>query len=99
MKQIAFAKVKDHLSKYLVEAGEEQIVITKHGKPAGLLTGFASEDDWFDFRLENDPRFLRKIQKSRSSIRAGHGIPWEQVKKEDDERTNVSRIRRVSRQS
>ena len=50
MKQVAFAEVKDHLSKYLIEAGTEQIVITKHGKPAGVLTGFASEDDWFDFR-------------------------------------------------
>ena len=97
MKQVAFAEVKDHLSKYLVEAGEEQIVITKHGKPAGVLTGFATEDDWFDFRLENDPRFLKKIEESRASIRAGHGISWEQVKKEDDERTSASRIRRVAR--
>ena len=86
MKQVAFAEVRDHLSKYLVEAGQEQIVITKHGKPAGVLTGFATEDDWFDFRLENDPRFLKKIEESRASIRAGQGISWEQVKREDDER-------------
>lgn len=99
MKQVAFAEVKDHLSKYLIEAGEEQIVITKHGKPAGVLTGFDSEDDWFDFRLENDPRFLKKIEESRASIRIGQGIPWEQIKKEDDERTNASRIRRVPRRS
>ena len=37
MKQIAFAEVRDHLSKYLVEAGEEVIVITKHGKPVAKL--------------------------------------------------------------
>ena len=97
MKQVAFAEVKDHLSRYLVEAGEEQIVITKHGKPAGVLTGFATDDDWFDFRLENDPRFLRKIERARSSIRAGHGVSWEEVKKEDDERTRASRVRRVPR--
>jgi len=97
MKQVAFAEVKDHLSKYLVEAGEEQIVITKHGKPAGVLTGFATEDDWFDFRLENDPRFLKKIEESRASIRAGRGIAWEQIKKEDDERTSASILRRVPR--
>ena len=99
MKEIAFAEVKDHLSKYLVEAGEEQIVITKHGKPAGVLTGFATDDDWFDFRLENDPRFLKKIEQARASIRAGQGISWEQVKREDDERTSASRIRRVPRRS
>lgn len=99
MRQVAFAEVKDHLSKYLIEAGKDQIVITKHGKPAGVLTGFATDDDWFDFRLENDPRFLRKIEESRASIRAGRGIPWEQVKKEDDARTRASRIRRVPRRS
>jgi prevent-host-death family protein len=99
MKQIAFAEVRDHLSKYLVEAGEEQIVITKHGKPAGVLTGFETEDDWLDFQLENDPRFLKKIEESRASIRAGRGVPWEDVKKEDDERTRASRIRRVPRRS
>ena len=90
MKQIALAEFRDHLSQYLVEAEEEQIVVTKHGKPAGVLTGFATDDDWFDFQLENDPRFLKKIKESRASIRAGQGIPWEQVKREDDERTRPS---------
>jgi prevent-host-death family protein len=99
MKQVAFAEMKDHLSKYLVEAGEEQIVITKHGKPAGVLMGFATEDDWFDFRLENDPRFLRKVEQARASIRAGQGVPWEEVKTEDDERTSASRMRRPPRRS
>jgi hypothetical protein len=36
--------------------------------------GFESEDDWFDYRLENDPRFIRKIEKSRNSLRAGRGV-------------------------
>ena len=97
MKQVAFAEVKDHLSKYLVEAGEEQIVITKHGRPAGVLLGFASEDDWFDFRLENDPRFFKKIAEARASVRDGHGVSWQQVKKEDDERATACTLRRVPR--
>ena len=41
------------------------------GKPTGLLVGFATEDDWFDYRLENDPRFLERISAARSSLRAG----------------------------
>ena len=96
MKQVAFAEVKDHLSKYLVEAGEEQIVITKHGRPAGVLMGFASEDDWFDYRLENDPRFLKKIAEARASVRDSHGVSWEAVKKEDDGRTMKGLARRRS---
>lgn len=93
MKRVALAEVKDKLSRYLAEAEHEQIVITKHGKPAGVLIGFESEDDWFDFRLENDPRFLKKIETSRGSIRAGKGISWEEVKEEDDQRTRASIVR------
>ncbi|MBV8210147.1 MAG: hypothetical protein JO133_08815 [Burkholderiaceae bacterium] len=36
-------------------------MITRHGKPAGVLIGFESEDDWFECRLQHDPRFLRRI--------------------------------------
>ncbi|NCO33460.1 MAG: hypothetical protein AUJ92_00685 [Armatimonadetes bacterium CG2_30_59_28] len=97
MKQVALAQLRDHLSQYLVEAETEQIVVTKHGKPAGVLTGFPTDDDWFDFQLENDPRFLRKIEDSRASMQAGHGVPWEKVKKEDDERTTASTVPRKVR--
>jgi len=96
MKRVALAEVKDKLSRYLAEAEREQIVITKHGKPAGVLIGFESEDDWFDFRLENDPRFLKKVETSRASIRAGRGVSWEEVK-EEDRRTSVSPVRSVRR--
>jgi prevent-host-death family protein len=27
-------------------AEKEEIVITRHGKPAGVLIGFESEDEW-----------------------------------------------------
>ena len=82
MKQVALVLIKDHLSKYLREAEEEQIVITRHGKPAGVLIGFESEDDWFDFRLENDPRFLKRIARARASLRAGKGIQWQDIESE-----------------
>jgi prevent-host-death family protein len=52
--------MKDDLSKFLRWAEKEDIVITRHGRPAGILIGFESEDDWFDYRLEHDPRFLRQ---------------------------------------
>jgi len=79
MKQVALAEVKNDLSKYLRLAEEEGIVITRHGKPAGVLIGFASEDDWFDYRLEHDPRFLRRIEQARQSLRAGHGVRLEDL--------------------
>ena len=86
MKKVALAKVKDRLSRYLREAGKEQIVITQHGKPAGVLIGFESEDDWFEYKLENDPRFLKRISQARSSIRSGKGIRWEEIEAGEDRR-------------
>ena len=80
MKEVALSEVKDDLSKYLRQAEREEIVITRHGKPAGILIGFGSEDDWFDYRLENDPRFLKRIEKARAALRAGKGVRLEDVK-------------------
>ncbi len=80
MKRIALSDVKDDLSKYLHAAEHEEIVITRHGKPAGILIGFTSEDDWFDYRLERDPRFLQRIETARKSLGQGRGIRFEDVK-------------------
>ena len=73
MKKIALSEIKDDLSRYLRIAEKEEIVITRHGKPVGLLVGFESEDDWFEYRLENDPRFLKRIESARTNLRAGKG--------------------------
>jgi prevent-host-death family protein len=80
VKEVPLSQVKDDLSRYLREAETRQIVITRHGKPAGVLIGFESEDDWFDFRLENDPRFLERIARSRESARAGRTTKLEDLK-------------------
>jgi prevent-host-death family protein len=79
MKQVTVAEVKNSLSRYLRLAEKEQIVITRHGKPAGVLIGFESEDDWFDYRLENDPRFLQRIEAARQSLRFGRGVEIEDM--------------------
>lgn len=73
MKQVALHLVKDDLSRYLRQAESEEIIITRHGKPAGVLRGFSSEEDWFDYRLENDPRFLERVRAARTSLAAGKG--------------------------
>jgi prevent-host-death family protein len=78
---VALATVKDDLSKYLRLAVEQEIVITRHGRPAGLLIGFESEDDWFDYRLEHHPEFLRRIAEARAALREGQGISLQQLRK------------------
>jgi prevent-host-death family protein len=79
MKRVPLNEVKDELSKYLRRAEKEQIVITRHGKPAGVLIGFSSEDDWFDYRLEHDPRFQARVAAARKSLGEGRGIRLEDV--------------------
>jgi len=81
MKKISLSEVKDDLSRYLHIAENEEVVITRHGKPAGVLIGFKSEDDWLDYRLEHDPSFLRRIAQARADIRAGKGIRIENLPK------------------
>jgi prevent-host-death family protein len=82
VKEVPLSEIKDDLSRYLREAETQEIVITRHGKPAGVLIGFESEEEWFDYRLEHDPRFLRRIEQARSSLRAGRGVRLEDLERE-----------------
>ena len=79
VRAVALAKVKDDLSKYLRLAAAEEIVITRHGRPAGIIIGFESDDDWFDYRLEHHPEFLRRIAASRMALEQGRGIRLEEL--------------------
>jgi prevent-host-death family protein len=79
VKEVPLSEIKDDLSRYLREAETQEIVITRHGKPAGVLIGFESEEDWFEYRLENDPRFLRRIEQARQSLQAGRGVRLKDV--------------------
>ena len=76
---MALAKVKDDFSRYLKLAADQEILITRHGRPAGVLIGFESEDDWFEYRLENHPEFLRRIQSARQALRKGLGTRLEDL--------------------
>jgi prevent-host-death family protein len=79
VRRVPLSEIKDDLSRFLREAEGEEIVITRKGKPPGLLIGFASEDDWLDYQLENDPRFLRRIEQARESLRTGRGARIEDI--------------------
>ncbi len=77
---MALAEIKDDLSKYLRLAVDEEIVITRHGRAAGILIGFASEDDWFDYRLEHHPEFVRRIAEARAALQEGRGTPLRELR-------------------
>ena len=79
VRHVALAEAKDDLSRFLRLAESEEIVITRHGKPAGVLIGFESEEDWFDYRLQHHPEFLQRVSEARDALRGGRGVRLEDL--------------------
>jgi hypothetical protein len=48
---------------------------------AGVLIGFKDEDAWLEYRLQHDPRFLKRIEAARRNIRARKGVRIEELSK------------------
>jgi prevent-host-death family protein len=82
MKKVPLSEVKDDLSRYVELASGEDIVITRHGRPASEIIDFKDEDDWFDYRLENDRRFVRRIVEAREDVCRGHVVTSDQLREE-----------------
>jgi len=74
MKKHSMSEAKNDICSIIREAEREEVLITRHGKPAAVVIGFRDEDDWFDYRLEHDREFLRKIAKAREEIRKGQYV-------------------------
>lgn len=80
MIQIPLNQVKDDLSRYLRMAEKEDVIITRHGIPAGILIGFEDPEAWWEELLLRDPRFRERVAQARDSLRAGQGISIEQLR-------------------
>ncbi|WP_089724387.1 type II toxin-antitoxin system Phd/YefM family antitoxin [Candidatus Thiosymbion oneisti] len=75
----ALSELKDHLSSYVRKAAKEEIIITNHGKPVGVIRGFATEDEYLEYRLLNDPRFRKIVQCSQQDARQGKVTKLEDI--------------------
>ena len=80
MIRVALNEVKDELSRYLRIAEKEDVIITRHGVPAGMLIGFEDPDDWWEELLLRPPRFQERIEQARHSIAEGKGITLEELR-------------------
>jgi prevent-host-death family protein len=67
-------EAKNDICAPIREAEKDEVVVTRHGKPAAVIIGFADDDAWFDYRLEHDERFLQKIAKARDQIKRGEFV-------------------------
>src|SRR2546425_11447911 len=71
VREAALAEGKDDLSRFLRLAESEEILITRHGKPAGVLIGFEREEDLVGYRLGHHPEFMRRGAKAREALPSG----------------------------
>jgi prevent-host-death family protein len=62
-------ELKNKTSEILKLAEKEEVVITSRGKPTAIVKGI-SEEDFEDYLLENNPRFLAALEKAREEYRA-----------------------------
>ncbi len=74
MKTYAMAEARNDICRIIREAEKDSVLITDHGRPAALVIGFHDEDDWFDYQLEHDEKFLRRIARARKDVREGRFV-------------------------
>lgn len=71
MTQVPLQEVQEDLLRYIEDSADEDVVVTRNGRPAAVIIGFRDDDDWFDYNLENDERFQARIEQSRRQAREG----------------------------
>ncbi len=81
MKQVSIEQVSQDLPGYLQVAEKDYIVITREGVAIGILIGLEDSEDWWEELLLQNPQFLKRIEKARSSLRQGKGISLEEMRK------------------
>ena len=87
MIQVPLSQVKDDLSRYLRMAEKEDVVITRHGVPAGILIGFENPESWWEELLLRDPRFKDRIARARANLRESRGISIEELREKSELQT------------
>ena len=80
MKIVELSEAKKNLSEYVKAAQTENVVITRNGKPAALLSKL-DEEDLFDYQFLSDPRVKAEFQRRQKDCELHGGIPIEEVRK------------------
>ena len=77
MKIASVADIKSHFSAYLRAAARGPVVVTRSGKPVGVLLGINDEEELERLVLAYSPRLRTILDAARQRIRAGAGIRHE----------------------
>ena len=79
MKTHTMTEAKNDICSIIRQAEKEEVLITRHGKPAAVITGFKDVDDWFEYKLEHDEKFLKKVAKARKEILKGQYVTLDEL--------------------
>ena len=67
MIQVPLCEVKNDLSRYLRIAEKEDVIITRHYVPAGILIGIKDPEDWREEALLRHSLFPKPIPRASQS--------------------------------
>ena len=88
MRIASVAEVKSKFSGYLRASREGPIVVTKNGKPVGVLLSVEDDDELERLLLGYTPKLRRILDSAAKEIGAGMGQThdefWAEVENEDD---------------
>ncbi len=73
MKFANVRELKNKTSEILKLAEKEEVVVTSRGKPTAVIKGISGED-FEDYLLENNPKFLSALEKAREEYSRLGGI-------------------------
>ncbi|MBI4563338.1 MAG: type II toxin-antitoxin system Phd/YefM family antitoxin [Planctomycetes bacterium] len=85
MKFVTLRDLKINPSKVVECLGREDVVVTRHGKPAAALV-FLDEDLLDDFILLHHPTFLKEVESARAEYLRRGGIGHSAMKKRIERR-------------
>jgi len=80
MKFVAMRQLRNEASKVLDHLAQEDVVVTRHGKPAAALV-YLDEELLDDFILAHHPTFLKEVETARREYLKKGGIDHEKMKK------------------
>jgi prevent-host-death family protein len=91
MKIASVAEIKAHFSAYLRAAKRGPVVVTRSGKPAGVLLAIDNEEELEQLVLAYSPRLRSILDAARQRIRAGAGIRHDELWRELEDSTESKR--------
>jgi antitoxin (DNA-binding transcriptional repressor) of toxin-antitoxin stability system len=84
MKLVNVTDLKTKFAEILQLAGQEDIIITYHGKAKAILKPL-NEDDWEDYVLVNHPGFIAQRETARVDEAAGRVVDIDTLLKETED--------------